>query len=114
MKTLWISGRPSSDATCSTGVCSKGSANPLDDSWWDAYSTEYGGAGSQIAQMGGAALDPRFAIEELATIANSQVVGSYGRNMQSTQYYKVISRASGTTTLSMVVTEETFRIRYAP
>lgn len=116
MNTLWISGRPnpSSDSTCSTDVCAKGSVDPLDDATWNAKSREYGGTGSQIAQMGGAAVDPRFAIEELAT-ENSRVVGSYGsNNMRSTQYYKIISRASGTTALSMVVTEETYRITYAP
>lgn len=116
MKILWISGRPnsSSDSTCSTDVCAKDSVDPLNDTTWNNMSRDYGGSGSQIAQLGGAAIDPRYAIEELATIADSQGVGSYGRNLQSTQFYKIISRASGTTTLSMVVTEETFRIRYAP
>lgn len=114
MWTLWISGRPNSDLTCSTGICSKDVADPLNDAWWGAYSTEYGGAGSQIAQMGGAAVDPRFVIEESDSVEPDQVIGTYGQSMQTTQYYKVISRASGTTTLSMVVVEETFRIRYAP
>lgn len=114
MSTLWVTGRPKSDPTCSTGICSRDAADPLNDVWWGTYSSEYGGTGSQIAQIGGAAVDPRFVLEESDSVPPSQVVGSYGRNLQTTQYYKIISRASGTTTLSMAIIEETFRIRYAP
>ncbi len=110
---LWIGGRPTSDTTCSTGLCSPGSANPLNDSWWNTYSSEYGGAGSQIAQMGGAAVDPRYVLEE-SQRDESITMCTYGKCPPPTQFYKIISRASGTTTLSQVVLEETFRVRYSP
>lgn len=112
LNALWIGGRPTSNTTCSTGICSPGSANPLNDSWWNTYSSEYGGTGSQIAQLGGAAVDPRYALEESQYIEPTTLC-TYGKCPPATLFYKVISRASGTTTLSQVVLEETFRIRYS-
>lgn len=112
---LWISGRPSSTLTCIIsglpGICPKNTADPLNDTWWNANSSEYGGSGSQIAQMGGAAVDPRFVIEEDQDIPPITLC-TYGKCPPTVQYYRIYSRASGTTTLSQAVIEETFRTRY--
>lgn len=107
LNTLWISGRPNSDTSCSTDVCSQDSVQLLNDTWWNSNSDEYSG----IAQAGGAAVDPRYVIEELQRIEPITAC-TYGKCPPTVQYYRIYSRASGTTTLSQVVLEETFRTRY--
>jgi type IV pilus assembly protein PilX len=112
LNTLWVSGKPNAGPTCpSPGVCSLGTVDYLNDTWWDNNSREYGGGGDQIAQIGGTAVEPRYALEEHQRIEPITLC-TYGKCPPTIQYYKVYSRASGTTTLSQVVIEETFRTRY--
>jgi len=106
--------KPQPDINCTAGnVCAAGLVQYNNTTWWNTHSTEYGTSSQEIASVGGISVEPRFIVEEAQILKPTLDPGnSYGRKNPYTAVYKVYSRASGTTTLSNVILEETYRVRY--
>lgn len=100
---------PIHDTDCTiSGICSQGATDPANDTWWTANSVEYGVAGTREIDF--ASADPRSVIEKLQWVPMSQRVCEYG-DCPGWFYYRITSRAVGTTPVSQSMLEETYRIR---
>lgn len=108
LRTAWAGGKPPADPTCTSTVCSIGTVQVTNDSWWFTNSLEYGGSGTQIT---GAAADPRFALEELSDEPLSLNLCT-PKSCPRAAYYRITSRAVGTTPISQSILEETYRVRH--
>lgn len=108
LRTAWAGGKPFADPACASTVCSLGTVQVTNDTWWFANSMEYGGTGTQIT---GAAAEPRFALEELSDEPLSLNLCT-PKSCPRAAYYRITSRAVGTTPIAQSILEETFRVRH--
>lgn len=108
---LAASGRPIADSSGSSGVWTPLDLNSqiLNDAWWAANSLEYGDSTQNVST---AFRDPRYVIEQQEFVEDSLVTPlTYGPT-PGTYYYRITSRAVGTTANSQAVLQVTYRVRY--
>lgn len=111
---LWLLGKPTpiSNPTCPANTnCAwdLGVIDPFNNTWWSANRIEYGSSSKDLPET---SADPGFVIEYLQFDKYSIEEGScYGTGCKTgLDYYRITSRAQGTTSLSQSMLESTYKI----
>lgn len=103
LNTLYVGGKPTADATGSSGVWLPGTTNTLSDSWWLGKPTYTG-------PVTNASANPQYVLEEGDFVEDGFGLSKWS-GKPGTQFYRITSRAVGVSPDSRALLEEMYRVR---